>query len=822
METANSWYVYFNGETPAGTFGCWKRDIKEKWCFEKGSKHFRNESHFSAAKKQIEDEQNKIFLETSNRAIVIWERTQPATPDHPYLVAKQIKGFCAKQSKSMLVVPLCDFENKMWSLQFISSTSKKFFLKKGKKKGLFCMLGDPTSNVFYICEGYATECSIYEATQKCTLVAFDAGNLMPVSKQLRELYPNKEIIICADNDQFSAINTGVVKANEAAKISNAKVIVPVFKSLELHPTDFNDLHCLEGLSTVRDQLDSAKSQRSESVPTNFSVNDEGVFFVPIDESGESRPPIKICSRLDIKARTRDEQGLGHGRLLEFVDLDGTCHQWAIPMEMLAGDGMEYRRTLLSRGLEISPTRKARELLTQYILSSRPERAALCVERTGWHKNTYILPDETIGTSDKEVIYQNKNYEVATYTQGSLNDWKQHVGKYCEGNSKLLFAVSVAFASALLSPLAEESGGFHFVGASSIGKTTLLQIAGSVWGGTERMQRWRTTSNALEATASMHNDSLLCLDEIGQMDPKEVGEVAYMLANGSGKGRCLKDGSMRKKNAWRLLFLSTGEVGLSDHISQGGKKIRAGQEVRFVDITADAECGLGIFENLHTFDSAEAFARSLNESSKKFFGSPIREFLKHVTNDSEFVKNFMNDRQCSFLKTYSPPNADGQVHRVARRFAFIAAAGELAREFTITDWQKNSATLAAARCLNDWIKNRGGLEAKESSIALSQVRHFFELHGESRFSSWLQDDQQKTINRAGFRRNGEFFVFPEVFKSDICAGLNSRYVAQLCIEKGWLVADGAGKAASSHRMPDTGTTRRVYHFSSKVFEDEGLL
>src|SRR5262249_593613 len=101
-------------------------------------------------------------------------------------------------------------------------------------------------------------------------------------------------------------------------------------------------------------------------------------------------------------------------------------------------------------------------------------------------------------------------------------------------------------------------------------------------------------------------------------------------------------------------------------------------------------------------------------------------------------------------------------------------------------------------------------------ALAQVRHFFELHGESRFSPWQgSQEQSKTINRAGFRRNGEFFVFPEAFRQDICVGLNYRYVINLCLEKGWLLPVVLGRAVSSHRMPDTNKTRRVYHFSDKV-------
>jgi putative DNA primase/helicase len=74
---------------------------------------------------------------------------------------------------------------------------------------------------------------------------------------------------------------------------------------------------------------------------------------------------------------------------------------------------------------------------------------------------------------------------------------------CVGNSRLAFAVACAFAGPLLRPAGMESGGFHYRGDSSSGKTTALKVAASVYGGAGYLQRWRTTDNALEAIAAQH-------------------------------------------------------------------------------------------------------------------------------------------------------------------------------------------------------------------------------------------------------------------------------------------------------------------------------
>ena len=75
--------------------------------------------------------------------------------------------------------------------------------------------------------------------------------------------------------------------------------------------------------------------------------------------------------------------------------------------------------------------------------------------------------------------------------------------FAVGNSRLTVALSMALAPPLLHVVEMEGGGLHFRGSSSIGKTTLLHVAGSVWGGgglAGYVRRWRATDNALEGVA----------------------------------------------------------------------------------------------------------------------------------------------------------------------------------------------------------------------------------------------------------------------------------------------------------------------------------
>ena len=255
-----------------------------------------------------------------------------------------------------------------------------------------------------------------------------------------------------------------------------------------------------------------------------------------------------------------------------------------------------------------------------------------------------------------------------------------------GNSRLVFAVSMAFASPLPNLAGAESGGFHLRSNSSDGKTTALRVAASVCGAPEYMQRWRATDNGLEALAMQHCDAPLLLDELAQLDPKAAGEVAYMLANGSGKTRAGRTGGMRARADWRLLFLSAGEIGLAQHMSEAGKQARAGQELRLAEIPADAGAGLGLFENLHESGHGAEFAKALDQATRKHYGGAWVAFLgRLVGEDVGTITNALHEGQRIFERRFLSDDASGQARRVAGRFALVGAAGELATRWDITGW-----------------------------------------------------------------------------------------------------------------------------------------
>ncbi|QLQ33936.1 MAG: toprim domain-containing protein [Candidatus Thiothrix singaporensis] len=108
-----------------------------------------------------------------------------------------------------------------------------------------CLIGDSLTNPkgVYVCEGWATGSSLYELYGLPVLVAFDAGNLLPVAQAYRARYMGAHITICADNDRKTPGNPGITKAAEVAeKVPGVSVAVPQFPAdAPITLSDINDL-----------------------------------------------------------------------------------------------------------------------------------------------------------------------------------------------------------------------------------------------------------------------------------------------------------------------------------------------------------------------------------------------------------------------------------------------------------------------------------------------------------------------------------------------------------------------------------------------------
>lgn len=286
----NGWYIAWEERSSKGNYyviciyGSWKTGEKfeyRSWLESSTiddnerielQRHLKDKRE--AAENAIKIEQNEVAKECQQ----IWmsaENISPNAKHLEYLKYKGVKNYGLRFGNNekgypSIIIPLRNARGEIRSLQYISVGQDgiiyKTFHTGGEKKGNHFVIDSlTTEQSFYVCEGYATGASSYEAIGKPVVVAFDCNNLSPVIENLRKVYPKNNITILADDDRETqdqagkSLNPGKNAAEEAAKRYECDFIVPKFPS-ELRlpngklPSDFNDLHSLSNLDEVKKQL----------------------------------------------------------------------------------------------------------------------------------------------------------------------------------------------------------------------------------------------------------------------------------------------------------------------------------------------------------------------------------------------------------------------------------------------------------------------------------------------------------------------------------------------------------------------------------------
>lgn len=381
---------------------------------------------------------------------------------------------------------------------------------------------------------------------------------------------------------------------------------------------------------------------------------------------------------------------------------------------------------------------------------------------------------------------------------------------------------------------ETGGGFHYYDRSSRGKTTMLIAAASVWGGGGRdgaVRTWVMTANGGEAIAAQSSDTFIALDEIGVASSDEVREAIYRMSNGQGKARAKTDGSATTSAQWFAMMLSSGEEPVATLLEGRGRgrensSLTGGLAVRLVDIPHSAS-EERTFESIGKHESEAEFAEWITAQAKSHYGHAGPAFFERLVVDQHGAKKEIDKLVATFVQHAVDGNADPQVRRFARRFGLAAAAGTLAARWKIVDWPEATAMRAAMTCFKAWLDARGTDGSTEEIAALRQVTQFFEAHGASRFEKIKRVENTDGIggdnesrsdadtlirDRCGYREDTggmTYHVTPQAWRSEICAGLDSVYVAKLLRDRGALITDTDGRLQKNVRLPEASRPVRVY-------------
>jgi len=563
---------------------------------------------------------------------------------------------------------------------------------------------------------------------------------MNAYNSIRRCTPEEEAALLADLQLPIAAEAKTSASEMSSEIQNEETHEAVAEAGPIGPTGPIEQESDEAVTSNTSSVEEARAPEAGSadvtagsaniatdhayLPSGYAIFDDGTYEMPEDESAE---PIFICTPIRVDAAFTDQNGCGWGRLISLKAANGTWHEVPVTNADLQRRPADVIAMLLDRGLDLAVDRKSKDRLLTLLKSWKPSEHLQTVNHAGWTNDGYeafVLGGKVVGTAKVLPLLSSAGQVSGFSCDGSLEGWKVNVGMKCRDNPLMILAVSLAFSGPLLAPLGLLGGGLHFRGASSSGKTTLLNLASSVWGDRNLVSQWRATSNGLEAIAWSRNDMLLPLDEIAEVSARDLHNAIYMLANGTGKARMTKDVTLAEQARWRLALISSGEISVEEKLKEARLEAMAGHEVRLIDIEADSRA-YGAFDHLHGAASAAAFAEVVQGAVRANHGEVGREFVRRLIgwkDGWEKLAGFADASAARWLGKL-PSAPDGQISRVAKRFALIALAGDVATVAGLTGWEKGEAAQVAKQAFIDWYDRRYGAKREAAGASVKTLQDF---------------------------------------------------------------------------------------------------
>ncbi|MCY2270693.1 DUF927 domain-containing protein [Klebsiella pneumoniae] len=788
----------------------------------------QRQRQLAADRQQREQERQKQAAEDADQRRATFARLytgmrlRSIQGESEYLQSKGLTGFkYPLMPDGSLLLELVDESGAVTAAQTITPQGEKRLIKGSAKRGAYYAvnaLERPQSVV--IAEGLATALTCHLIrTDALTVAAIDAGNLLPVAEVMRRKYPQAQIIIAADNDhqqggpESGGTNTGKDAAEKAALSVAGWVSLPP----TYNKTDWNDYHQQNGLEaataafndsmyqpqgeSVKPQLqaiEGGKSGQPEKDPLKPHVESraDGVFWVTPKVDKDSGEVINqeawLCSPLEVVGTGRDDkdqyliirwQAFGVSALTTA----------AIPLADIGE--REGWRTLKAGGINVTTKSSLRAILADWLQRSGARELWRVAHATGWQCGAYIMPDgEVIGTPEHPVLFNGRSSAAAGYTvKGTAEDWRGSVAHLVAGNYSMMTATAAALAAPLIGLAGADGFGIHFYEQSSAGKTTTANVASSLYGNPDLLRlTWYGTALGLANEAAAHNDGLMPLDEVGQgSDPVSVSQSAYALFNGVGKLQGAKEGGNRDLKRWRTVAISTGEMDLETFIAGAGRRTKAGQLVRLLNIP------LSKAVHFHEHRNGKQHADALKEAYQHHHGAAGRLWIKWLADHQQQATEAVRECEARW-RSLIPADYGEQVHRVAARFAILEAA--LLLSAGITGWDAQTCRDAVQHSYNAWLREFG-TGNKEHQQIIEQTEAFLNAYGLSRFAPFPYSPADLPIKElAGYRRRqGEhdespisFYTFPATFEKEIAAGFNHKQFAEVLKRAGMLTPPSSGR------------------------------
>jgi putative DNA primase/helicase len=599
----------------------------------------------------------------------------------------------------------------------------------------------------------------------------------------------------------------VIRAPEETEVSVCEAVPEAPIDFEGDGQGGADITRIPSTQVAQSEVQGTAHLSSECSVAGFSNGPGGLYAVPEEEGAD---PVFVCTPLKVLARFSDREGKNNGRLVSVKSARGMWLDIPVRNSDLQTSPQKVLAALLDYGLELAHSKSAAESLHIFLKRAEPNRHLQSVGRMGWVDDTnrsFLIGGTKIGCQD--VLPLGVMQSEALTEAGDAESWKHSVGALCRKNPLMILAASLAFSGPLLELGGRDSGGLHFRGASSSGKTTLLKLAASVWGGPRLISPWHATQNGLEAIAARMNGMLLPLDELAEISAKALHGTIYMLGNGSGKARMNKDANLAEQAAWTLALISSGEISIGEKLREARLDVMPGHEVRLIDIEADGR-DHGVFDWLHGMSDGAQFAEAVQTATRQTYGAVGRQFVRQLfARDIEKMSLDVKRDARQYAATWlghlniAP---DAQVSRVAARFSLIGVAGEMATQFGLTGWEEGEAVAAAESAFLDWCERRLGPKFEAVEAYVKPLQEF--LSANLNAMPVVKGPHEDGVQPIGWRDASRVYLPVETWEQ-IYPGEQGTQAAKAMVDLQMLMPGEGKRLARKAPRSIPGPRKRVY-------------
>ena len=281
-------------------------------------------------------------------------------------------------------------------------------------------------------------------------------------------------------------------------------------------------------------------------------------------------------------------------------------------EAMAGDRLRDR--LAANGIVVASGKEWGEIMKYVTTWTNALQAESEAEQSrtqfGWADDDqcFVIGDRELraGNSIRYSPPSSATISIAPLLKkkGTIREWKSVVDMYARpGNEVRAFALFMGFGAplirltplkgALLNLMSPESG---------TGKSTIQMAINSIYGVPyDLLLQKADTLNARMHRIGIMNNLPVTIDEITNMTPEQMSELAYAITQGRGKERMESQGNRLRVNntRWQTIVVSSGNSSIYDKLSSL-KASADGEIMRVMEFKVDADTSLSKEESDRIF------------------------------------------------------------------------------------------------------------------------------------------------------------------------------------------------------------------------------